>query len=202
MLSALALAMATLAPSAPLPRTPEAAVGAPPMILHLKPDADGKVRVPVQRTVTQRVQAAVRNGNQIQRSERVIRRVVRQNVELQEVQDLQAYSADGKTLDVKDTVEKLSRGAVVIASSDGKKVSPEYLKLFRDPVVVLVSPELVSPASVNQPIASPGLQAPGIRQPLPAPLPAQPQIEIQLQPAPVRAAPLQPAPVPPLQKSR
>lgn len=193
MLPALALAVATLAPSAPLPRTPAATVGAPPMILHLKPDADGKVRVRVTRTVPRTIKSMVRNGNNVQQIERQIKQSTVQNVELQDVQGLQAYSADGKTLDVKDAVRQLSRGAVVVASTDGQKVSPEYLKLFRDDVVILVSPELNRNAQVNMPIASPGLRGPAVLQPLPAPVPGQ-ALPIQIQVAPQRVAPLQPAP--------
>ena len=79
----------------------------------------------------------------------------------------------------------------MVVSADGKPVSPNYLKLFKDDVLVLASPEL------NYPVVVPVFG--GLRPPqAPVPLPLQP-IQIQIQPGQLQLVPLppaQPAPAP------
>lgn len=192
MFPTLSLAAVLLVPAAPLPQVAERTVSAPPMILQLKPDADGKVRVTVQRTVTRKVKSVIRNGNNVQQVERAVPITTQQTVELHEIQDLQISTTDGKALDVKDLVNRIASGAPVIASSDGQKVSPEYLSLFRDGVIVLVSPELKAQTLQARPRQLPGggIIGPGQRQPLPAPIAAP----IQNQRGVIQAVPLQKAP--------
>lgn len=207
MLQMLTLA-AIMIPAAPLPRTPEAPAGQPPVIMNLKPDADGKIRVTVLRTEKRKINAVAGNGRNVQQIDREVSYSTRRMVELQEVKDLTASTTDGKPLDIKDVLQRLSGGGIVLASSDGEKVSPHYLKLFRDDVIVLVSPEFKGMQAT--PTTRPGLiNGPNQVQPLPAqvqPLPAQvPRgIQIQIQgigaaPAIVPAAPA-PAPADPIGK--
>jgi hypothetical protein len=120
-------------------------------------------------------------------------------VELGDVKDLKVTTADGKKVEVADAVKKLKDGGVVVVSADGKPVNPNFLKVFKDDVLVLTSPELSGPA--NQQVFPGG----GIRprppigiQPVPAPLPINPGgvIQIQIQPGQIQVIPLNPAPVP------
>jgi hypothetical protein len=139
-------------------------------------------------------------------------RVVTKAVELGEVKDLQITTADGKKIDTAEAIKRLKDGGVVVVSADGKPVSPQHLKLFKDDVLVLTSPELVLPTGgVWGPVPGQPQPRPGVR-PLPAVpapggvLPIQPQvlpanpggvIQIQIQPGGmVQVIPLQPAPAP------
>lgn len=190
MLTSFVLSMAIAAPvPAPAPAVP---AGPAPRILELKPNADGKIMITVIRT--EKIQIGA--GNAIApiappggAAPAVITREVARTklVELSEVKDLAVTTADGKKIATEDAMKKLSTGAVVVVSTDGKPVSPAFLKLFKDDVLVLVSPELTGAAT--------GSGRPTIR-PLPAEgiqvLPAQPGIQIQIAPA----LPLQPLPAP------
>ena len=192
MLLPLTLVVAMSVPTAPLPRAPEAPTGAPPRIVELKPDADGKIRLQVVRTQNRVINAVAGNGRNVQQIQRKIPYRSVQRVELSEVKDLTAYTVDGKSLDTKDLQEKLAQGGIVIISSDGQKVSPAFLKLFRDDVIILTSPELTEMKTgiAVDPEVRPfpgigGIQvrplpapAPGNLVPLPAPIPADIQIQV------------------------
>jgi len=130
--------------------------GPPPRVLDLSADPDGKVRVQVYRSETIKVpaQGLNRPPNALPPQavpppiERTVRRSL--SVELTDVKDLTIYTADGKEAD-KALLKKLATdGGVVIVSADGKKVDPKYLKLFRDDVLILVSPELTAPQTVTR----------------------------------------------------
>ena len=200
MLTSFVLSM-TLAAPLPAP-TPPVATGPLPRLMELKANADGKVMVTVIRT--ELVKIPVAQGNAINPNggaapavlTREVRRTVHKTVELNEVKDLTITTADGKKVDTADAMKKLASGAVVVISTDGKPVSPNYLKLFKDDVLVLVSPELSGVQQVR----------PGGVRPVPFPLPpqvlpAQPGvIQLQIQPGgQIQVIPLQPglpAPVP------
>lgn len=199
MLTSFVLSMTLAAPVPVAPAAP-VATGPAPRILELKPTADGKVMITVTRTEKVNVGqgAAIKpNGAAPAVIAREIART--QVVELGTVKDLTVTTADGKKVDTEDAMKKIAAGAIVVVSTDGKPVSPTFLKLFKDDVLVLVSPELTGPATGRvirplpgqiQPVV-PGIQiqpAPGIQI-----LPAQPGV-IQIQIAP--AAPALPAPVP------
>ena len=58
-------------------------------------------------------------------------------VELGKLKDLTVTTAGGKEVSNEDALKKLAKGGVVVVSTDGKKVSTTYLKLFKDDVLVL-----------------------------------------------------------------
>jgi hypothetical protein len=195
----------TMAIAAPVPVAPPAAAPGPvPRLVEVKA-ADGKVTIDVRRTEKQKVQVGIAIGGApgaapappaVATREIAVQKMV--SVELGAVKDLAITTADGKKVDVADAVKRLRDGGTVVASADGKPVSPQHLKLFKDDVLVLVSPELVAPAGRTVPGVRPGVR------PLPAPapqvLPANPggiQLQIQVQPGGgVQVIPLPVAPAP------
>jgi hypothetical protein len=99
-------------------------------------------------------------------------------VELKEVRELTVYTADGKEADKARVLKQLEDGGPVVVSADGQKVDPRYLRLFKDDVLVLVSPELAGTGQTS------------VR---PAPLPAA---GLRLVPGAVQVVPAMPAPAP------
>ncbi len=183
MLTSFVLSMALAAPVPPPAPTP-APSGPIPQLMELKPDANGKLMVMVTRREVQEIRA----GNNVAprgNAPAVIKReiVTQQMVELSEVKDLTITTADGQKVELADALKALKDGGVVVVSSDGKPVSPAHLKLFKDNVLVLVSPELAAP---HGGATQPGLVRPPVGRPLPP---------IQIQPLPAPVQPL-PAPVP------
>jgi hypothetical protein len=199
----------TMALAAPVPAPPApVASGTLPRLMELKADASGKVIVTVVRTEMQKVQVGVGaaigpNGGAappaVITREIPVQKIAQ--VELGEVKDLVVTTADGKKVDVADAVAKVKAGATVVISADGKPVSPNHLKLFKDDVLVFASPELANATGfVNGGGVAPGFPGKPIRplppvqiQPLPAPavLPAvQPGvIQIQIAPGGVQVLP-------------
>ncbi|MBA4062131.1 MAG: hypothetical protein C0501_00165 [Isosphaera sp.] len=178
MLMSLSLSLALAAPvpagTAPNPTGPV------PRLVEVKAEG-GKVTVPVTRAENQPAGNVVVNGN-VNGARIVVRNEVQKAVpvELSEVKELKVYAADGKEVAVADAVKKLAAGGTVVVSADGQKVDPRHLKLFRDDVLVLVSPELAAapPAVMAGPFnAVPGVQFQIVpAQILPA-VPVQPPIE-------------------------
>lgn len=196
MLTSLVLSVTLAAPVPAAP--PPVAAGPAPRILELKANADGKVMVAVTRMEKLQVGAGnAINPNGGPAPAVITREVARTKlVELSEVKDLVVTTADGTKIDPADALKKLAAGGNVIVSSDGKPVSPNFLKLFKDDVLVLASPELTGPA---------GVARPPVAQPLPLPINGgaiqiQPGVvQIQIAPAVLPAvpvAPALPAPVP------
>jgi len=200
MLASFILTMAVAAPVPVAPPAP-ATTGPIPRLMEMKADANGKIMVTITRTSMEKI--TIGQGNAINpngaapvvitREVPVTKMVI---VELGDVKDLKIMTADGKKLEVADAVKSLKDGAVVVVSADGKPISPNYLKLFKDDVLVLTSPELTGPTNVTPVRPFPGG---GIR-PLPPiqaqpgiVLPAQPGVIIQIQPGQIQ---LVPAPVP------
>jgi hypothetical protein len=195
MLTAFVMSMAVAAPVPP--PAPPVATGPAPRILELKAGNNGKVMIAVTRMEKVQVGAvgvAVAPGGAAPPAVITREVPVSKTVELSEVKDLTVTTADGKKVELADALKRLEKGGVVVVSSDGKPVSPNFLKLFKDDVLVLTSPDLVAPV-----VGRPG----GIR-PLPAPigppvvLPANPGGVIQVAPAlPVAPpAPVKPEPAP------
>lgn len=211
MLTSFVLSMALAAP-VPAPPAPVAS-GPLPRLMELKADGNGKVVVTVVRTEMQKVQIGVGNaiapGGGAAPPAVITREVPVQKVaqvELGEVKDLVVTTADGKKVDVADAVAKVKGGATVVVSADGKPVSPNHLKLFKDDVLVFASQELAAANGINGGInIAPGFPGKPIRplppiqvQPLPAPavLPAvQPGvIQVQIAPGGVQVLPAPVAP--------
>ncbi|MBP3955894.1 hypothetical protein J8F10_11415 [Gemmata sp. G18] len=162
MLTCLTLSLVLAAP-VPAGETP-APLGPVPRLLSVKPDADGKITVPVARAEKQQGGVVVigingnPNGGQAQLE---IQQDVAKSVPLTEVKELKVYTADGKEVTVADAMKKLAKGGTVVVSADGKKIDSRHLKLFRDDVLVFVSPELAGPGPNAMPggnFAVPNLQ--------------------------------------------
>lgn len=194
MLTSFVLSMALAAP-VPAPAAPVAS-GPVPRLMELKANADGKVTVTVQRTEMVKVTVAPQ-GNAINPNGGAAPAVVTRDVpvtkvavvELGDVKDLKVTTADGKKVETADAVKALKGGAVVVVSADGRPVSPNFLKLFKDDVLVLASPELTAATGV-------GTKPFGGIRPLPVDrLPPQPlpPVQIQVQPGQIQLVPLQPA---------
>jgi len=192
MFTALTLSLALAAP-VPAPAAP-VATGVAPRVMELKADANGKVMIAVTRT--EKVQVGV--GNAIAPAggagggvaPAVIAREMKivKMVELGDVKDLIFTTADGMKVEKDDAMKRLASGSIVVVTSDGKPVSPAFLKVFKDDTLVLVAPELIAPAgasggTVGGPIK--GFPGGGIR-PLPAPLPP-----VQIQPGVIQVIPVQ-----------
>jgi hypothetical protein len=152
MLISLALSSALFAPAAPAPAAnpapapaanpvpAPAATGPAPRILELKPDANGKIMVPVMRP--RQVQPAIAPGG----APGVARIMIRgfENAELADVKDLAIITAGGKEVSKEDALKVLAKGGMVVISADGKSVGAAYLKMFKEDVLVLSSPELAA----------------------------------------------------------
>ncbi len=193
MLPAFGLTLALMIPGAPVPKD-VAPVGPAPYILHLKSENDGKVRFTVMRTEKVKVNSVHiqvgPNGQQVPvqtESEVTMQKHVR--IELGDLKDLKVYTPEGKEVDVKDAAKRLSETTMAIASVNGQKVDPGFLKLFKDDVLILVSPDLTPTGSgvfYNFPPAMPGGMV--------RPMPAVQLLPVQLAPPPLPAAPPLPAP--------
>ena len=192
MFPALGLTLALMVPGAPVPK--DVAPGGPaPYILNLKSENDGKVRFTVMRSekvkVTRVQFQGGPNGQQVPvqvESEVTVQKHVR--VELAELKDLKVYTPEGKEVDIKDAAKKLGETTMAIASTNGQKVDPGFLKLFKDDVLVLVSPDLTPTGPGYSGYNYPPGAMPGVIMPLPAvqilpariappPLPAPPEVD-------------------------
>jgi len=153
MFPAFGLTLALLALGAPIPKD-VAPAGPAPYILNLRSEDDGKVRFTVLRIekvkVTEVTIQLGPNNQQIPvQTEREVPVTKYVRVELAELKDVKVYSVDGKEIDAKEAGKRLSEKAMAIASSNGAKVDPAFLKLFKDDVLILVSPDL-QPNGVGQ----------------------------------------------------
>ncbi|MCE9532368.1 MAG: hypothetical protein K8T89_14795 [Planctomycetes bacterium] len=145
---------ATAAPNQPIPvkENPSAKDGKatitspPPRLLELKPEADGKVKIAVNRPKKAQpgfgglgapgvkpIQGG--GGFMFQNLEKV---------NLADVKDLTITTTSGKEITKEEGLKSLAKGGFVVVSADGKKISPDFLKMFKDDVLVLTSPELVT----------------------------------------------------------
>ncbi len=197
---------ALLVPAAPVPRD-IASTGPAPYILNLRAGNDGEVKVTVVRTEKQKVMMiqAVGGPNgaqviqQVEKEVPVTRMVA---LGLADLKDLKVFSADGKDVAIKDAVKKVNDGGLFVASANGKKVDASYLKLFKDDVLVFVSPDLIPQGGYNYGGMYP---PPGMMPGGPAMMPAMPVApplpggQVQIQIAPAQAVDL-PLPLPPEKK--
>ncbi len=189
MFPAFGLTLALLAPGAPIPKD-VAPAGPAPYILNLKSEDDGKVRFSVRRTekvkVTEvKIQLGPNNQQVPVQVEREVAVTTQVRVELADLKDVKVYGVDGKEIDLKEAGKKLNEKTMAIASSNGANVDPAFLKLFKDDVLVLVSPDLQPSAGQNNMFVMPGG---------PLMMPAMP-----LLPAPAVAPPALPPPPRPVQ---
>lgn len=212
-----ALAAPVPAPTAPVP------TGVAPRVMELKADSSGKVMIAVTRmekaavgapaigapAIAPAIQPAIApapGGNAVPPVPVAREMPVTKMVEIGDVKDLTFMTADGMKVEKDAALKRLTQGAVVVVTSDGKPVSPTFLKVFKDDTLVLVSPELVVPqggvggGGVVKPGFRPGVR-PGVIQIQPGGVQVLPigpggvQVEIEVAPAvlPVEKAP-KPAP--------
>lgn len=200
MITALTLSLALAAPvptpSAPVP------TGAAPRVVELKADASGKVMVPVTRMEKMQIGVAPAiapaNGGAVPPVQAVREMQVSKMVELGEVKDLAFTQADGTKVESDVAMKKIAQGAIVVMTTDGKPVSPAFLKVFKDDTLVVVSPELMAgpQGGIGGPINRPGIVKPGvIGRPVPLPAPIQGGV-IQIQPGVIQILPAPPVDLP------
>ena len=90
-----------------------------------------------------------------------------------DVKDSQIFTAGGKAVETKKAFAKIKDEAVVVITTDGKTVDPNFLRVFKDETLVLVSPEFVGTVR-PLPIGPGGTQIlPGAVKPPPEPLPVK-----------------------------
>jgi len=145
-----------------------APIGMAPKVLEITPNADGKVTVPVLRTQTQHAPPAPPGG--VRPHFVKLNRVV-ENVELADVKDLKITTVLGKKVSTEDAVKALAKGGVVVVAGDGNNVSPWFLKIFKNDVLVLAAPELAAALNAPQPAPGGGAAVPPPVAPAP-PVPA------------------------------
>jgi riboflavin biosynthesis pyrimidine reductase len=199
MLTSVAFAFALCAPAAPVPKdAPKTAVaGVAPRIVELKPNNEGKIVVQVRRTETVKALPLPAGANAPRAVERTVNRIAQ--VELSEVKDLKVMTAGGKSVELKEALEKLKDGGIVVMTNDGKPVDVAFLRVLKDDTLVFTSPELIG-TGVTGFTSSTG----GVIRAQPVPLPinpgngAAPGIQIQILPGiiEVEAPPAAPAPAP------
>jgi hypothetical protein len=140
MVSTLAMCLALIA------QTPAQAnsdsIECPPRLLKLKADRSGKVMIRV--TESWKLKQIGVEGNRDGTGTPLMGVVpVEKTFEIGELKELVITRADGKKVDLHEARRRLADEATVIVSCNGKAVSPEFLKVFKDDTLVLVSPELI-----------------------------------------------------------
>jgi hypothetical protein len=138
----LLLFVASTLPAAPAPD--EKPLGPAPRLLPA-PQVDDSGGLTLRQTRTQheavvrkRVVVDPQTGKQIEITERVLVPVVVEVLHKFDAKDFAAYDLDGKKIEAKNLAEALKKNPLVVMSSDGNKVDPTYLKMFREGTVVLV----------------------------------------------------------------
>jgi hypothetical protein len=201
----------------PLPQTPD------PRLVLLCPTEQGTVRLPVNAN-------AVKGSGPVFIDEvgngRVIRgKVAIQNIDVaalpaeaapskpaeadgkKAIEDIKfdAYDVKGNLIPRSEALKRLRAGGLVLIAGDNRLPDAEYLKAFRDDLLVLVSAELTFPAGTPNPFdppvkaaAAPGpakpqppvaQPAPPIAKPLPQILPAVPVKPAVIKPGVIQAVP-------------
>ncbi|MCE9529713.1 MAG: hypothetical protein K8T89_01020 [Planctomycetes bacterium] len=166
MYSSLTIAAALFAAGAPTAKEVALETGnQPPRFLEIQPDADGKIKVavfkpgngqgggigglpklPPNLSLPPNLKLPLGNlGGNLEQ------------VELAKLKDLVIFTPSGKKVSIQAAQKALSKGGTVVVSTDGKKVSPTFLKLLKEDVLVLISPDL----------AMGGIQLPNIELPMP-----------------------------------
>jgi hypothetical protein len=108
-----------------------------------------------------------------------------------------AYDLNGKLIARADALKRLKAGGLVLFAGDNRFPDPEYLKAFRDDLIVLVSGEFFFPPGTPNPYDGPVKPAPAAKQAAGAApvLPAvAPAVLIPAQALPVPALKVQVAP--------
>jgi len=115
-----------------------------------------------------------------------------------------AYDVTGKLVPKAQALKRLRAGGLVLLAGDNKFPDADYVKAFRDDILVLVSGEFVFPPGVPNPydlLVKSASPAPGPGNPaLPAVVPAiaAPALQLKLAPAVIQRVQVVPAPAAPL----
>lgn len=105
-----------------------------------------------------------------------------------------AYDLEGKLIPKTDAMKRLKAGGLVLFAGDNRFPDPEYLKAFRDDLMVLVSAEFVFPPGMANPYDPPAKPAPVVKQVAAPVMAAVPLVLIPAQALPVPAVRIQIAP--------
>jgi hypothetical protein len=151
MYPSLVLSAALIAPAAPLPRdAAPAQTGPAPLVLSLKADTGGAVRIvgniPTKVTVTNTyvtIEQVVVDGKPVQRQvqKQVDQDIVTQQYFNKTLADCKGTfaTADGKPLTVDEATNRVKAGAPVLVSSDGKPIARSWLRAVSPDTVVMVA---------------------------------------------------------------
>jgi hypothetical protein len=152
MISAIWLVATTMTSAAPAPtekkdsETPPP-TGPAPIVLFVKADKQGKVRIPVQSKanlpfVPMQLPGRAPLGQQPPILQTTIERA--ELVELSEIEGLTIRTGTGAKIEVAEALKQLVDGGYVLIPADGKKISSGWLQLYRsDRVLVLGSPRFI-----------------------------------------------------------
>ncbi len=83
-------------------------------------------------------------GKAVQVTDKVLVPIMIETKAAMSAKEYTAYDVAGTKIEEKDLASALKKHPLVLLSSDGKKIDPAYLKMFRDGTVVLV----VAPAAL------------------------------------------------------
>ena len=135
----LAAALTLLAP-------PATAAPPAPVLLELRPDADGRVFVAVTEVLavtTQHVETETVDGQRIRNTKTLTRVVpVTATVDLTTYKGLTVTTAGGKKVEAADALKAMGGGVVVVASADGQPVDAKFLKMLDAGVLVVTGKAL------------------------------------------------------------
>jgi hypothetical protein len=135
--------------AAPVPEEQKPAGPAPRLFPAPQVDDNGQLtfhQVRVENREEIRTQTIIdpQTGKVVQVTEKVLVPVFTESKQALSAKDYTAYDVAGTKIEDESLADALKKHPLVLLSSDGKKVDPAYLKMFRDGTVVLV----VTPAAL------------------------------------------------------
>jgi len=145
MYPSLVLAATLTAPAAPIPRdTVPNTTGPAPIVMALKPDSNGSVRLVGNtffRTKVTNQFFVMENNKQVLKQ--VDQEVTSSNYFNKGINELNAKftTADGTPLTANEAAGRVKNGATVLISTDGKPISPGWLKAVSGDTVVILTDE-------------------------------------------------------------
>ena len=154
--SALALVPALSAAPVLPPQPPEPPPGPPPRLAfaHVTGGQIVVTATVMEAVPVTRQEVQVVNGKQVTVTPTAYQTVTKTIQQALDMKTTGVYGVDGKEID-KDTLPRLLKDrTAVVVSIDGQKVSPAYLRAFKEGTIVLVPP-LPRPANVPVPANPP-----------------------------------------------
>ncbi|MCI0702692.1 MAG: hypothetical protein L0241_16555 [Planctomycetia bacterium] len=146
MYPSLVLAATLTAPAAPIPRdTVPNTPGPAPIVLTLKADAGGSVRIIgnsfFRAKITNQFFVVENNKQVMKQVDQEITNSNYFNKTLNDLTNAKFTTADGTPLTVNEATSRVKAGATVLISRDGKPISPGWLKAVRGDTVVILTDE-------------------------------------------------------------